>query len=157
MGIFQSKNNGGGDNSSGLTAEDVEKIVAQKLKETCDNHRNNMKINEPGKDKEEINEEFENLRRKHEALIERQGKDLHIPKSVISDKCIDGFVQKLIDDPNTNIYGFPDSMEKALYNKLLKTILHAVAHISDESAILLFGHQIRILIQPLDKEKEEKD
>lgn len=121
----------------------IKEYIDESIKESL---LQNIKDNSDGKN----NEEFENLKKKHEALL---GRSADIPKSVISDEAIGSFVQKLIDDPDTNIYGFPDRMEKALYNKLLKTILHAVAHISDESAILLFGHRIRIMIQPLGSEK----
>jgi hypothetical protein len=134
---------------------DIKKYIDESIRESIKEAIHEIKHREVIKDDDgENNEEFENLKKKHEALL---GRSSDIPKSVISDKAIGSFVQKLIDDPDTNIYGFPDRMEKALYNKLLKTILHAVAHVSDESAILLFGHRIRIMIQPLDGEKAKSE
>ncbi|HMP32243.1 MAG TPA: hypothetical protein PKD85_21730 [Saprospiraceae bacterium] len=132
--------------------DDLKKYINEVIREGLNEHFNDFKRQNTGK-----NEEFENLKRNHEMLIAEKEKQVHIPDSIISDKAIGAFVQKLIDDPNTNIYGFPDKMEKALYNKLLKTILHAVAHISDESAILLFGHRIRIVIQPLEDHSKGKE
>lgn len=142
MGLFHSKNEGVEHNEQ-LTKNDIESIIDDKLKEI---RQDKVQIHK------EVNEEFENLRKKHEMLLNHEVK---LSESVISDEAIDNYVKELVSDPKVNIYGFPDSMEKALYQKLLKTILHAVSHISEESAILLFGHRISIIVKPVNKEKEE--
>lgn len=92
---------------------------------------------------------FDDLYAKHERLLQTST-TVQPVHSQISDEAIDSFVKKLIDDPKTNIYGFPDVVESAVYRNVLKTMLHAVAHISDDSSILFLGHRIRITIEPAD-------
>ena len=91
-------------------------------------------------------EEYEKLYQKHEALIQEMS--LHSTRSKISEKAIDAFVKTMMDDPKTNIRGFPDSIESALYKKALKTIMYAFAHTADVTSLRFMGHKISITIEP---------
>jgi hypothetical protein len=90
--------------------------------------------------------EYEKLYQKHEALIQEM--EMKNTKSKISEKAIDAFVQTMMDDPKTNIRGFPDAIESALYKKALKTIMYAVAHTADVTSLRFMGHKISITIEP---------
>ena len=90
--------------------------------------------------------EYEQLYQKHEALIQKM--ELASTHSKISEKAIDDFVKTLMSDPKTNIRGFPDAIESALYKKALKTIMYAVAHTVEVTSLRFMGHKIRITIEP---------
>lgn len=94
---------------------------------------------------------YDDLYAKHEALLNARGSISNL-ESQISDEAIDRFVKTLIDDPKTNIYGFPDVVESAVYRNVLKTMLHAVAHVTNDSNVLFLGHKIRIVIEPIKEE-----
>lgn len=90
--------------------------------------------------------EYEKLYQKHEALIQEM--ELKNTSSKISEKAIDSFVKTMMDDPKTNIRGFPDAIESALYKKALKTIMYAIAHAADVTSLHFMGHKISIAIEP---------
>lgn len=90
---------------------------------------------------------YDSLYAKHEALLNTR-EPIRDVQSRISDEAIDKFVKTLIEDPKTNIYGFPDVVEGAVYRNVLKTMLHAVSHVTDDSNVLFLGHKIRIIIEP---------
>ncbi len=98
---------------------------------------------------------YNELYAKHEKLLQASS-SVQPVQSQISDEAIDSFVKKLLADPKTNIYGFPDVVEGAVYRNVLKTMLHAVAHISDDSSILFLGHKIRITIEPVEANVTEE-
>lgn len=69
-------------------------------------------------------------------------------ESNISDQAIDNFVHTLLTDPAMNIPLVPNSMESALYGRILKALLHTIAHVSDGAGIDFIGHKIRVVIEP---------
>lgn len=90
--------------------------------------------------------EYELLYKKHEELIQKM--ETKNTSSKISEKAIDAFVKTMMDDPKTNIKGFPDAIESALYKKALKTIMYALAHTADVTSLRFMGHKISITIEP---------
>jgi hypothetical protein len=70
-------------------------------------------------------------------------------ESNISDQAIDNFVHTLLTDPAMNIPLVPNSMESALYGRILKALLHTIAHVSDGAGIDFIGHKIRVVIEPV--------
>lgn len=90
---------------------------------------------------------YEELYQRHEALLQRS---LQVEKvsSKISDEAIEKFVSNLINDPKTNIKWLPDSAESVMYNKVLKTLLHALGHAIDSAEIHFLGHKIKLTIEP---------
>ena len=95
-------------------------------------------------------ERYDELYAKHSLLL--QQRPLQAVTSKISDAAVDGFVKELLADPNINIYALPDALEGALYRNILKTILHAMAHATDATGVILLGHKIKIVIEPLQED-----
>jgi predicted nuclease with TOPRIM domain len=144
--------------SNQTSITEIRGYISEKMKEHLEGSAEaNSEADEQAK---KVKDAYDQLCEKHKALVE----DLNIPQapaSKISEDAVAEFVEKLMADPKTNIYGFPDVIESAVYRNLLKTVLHAVAHACDESVIVFLGHQIRVSIQPLevvdDKGKEEEE
>jgi len=70
--------------------------------------------------------------------------------SHISDAAVDGFVKSLLVDPTLNVYAIPDAIEGAVYRNVIKILLHSLARATDSTGIVLLGHKIRFIIEPLE-------
>jgi predicted Zn-dependent protease len=95
---------------------------------------------------------YDDLHQKYTTVLERS--DQLQSHSKISDEAVNKFVETILADPTLNIYALPDAIEGTLYRNTIKIILHALAHASDETALIVLGHRIRIVIEPLKLEKE---
>lgn len=69
-------------------------------------------------------------------------------KSHIDDAAIEKFVQSMIDDPNINMHGVPDIIEKAMYRRAAKMTLSSLGKIFENIALELMGHKIHVVMQP---------
>ena len=109
-----------------------------------------------------LNNELDRLQKAYDALSTKHGKlvtsvksgkqneisaDLQSSSSV-DDAAIDKFVQELIDDPDINIYGLPDRIEKAMYKRAAKMTLVGIEKIFDNIALELIGHRVQLLMRP---------
>lgn len=70
-------------------------------------------------------------------------------KSRIDDAAIEKFVQSMIDDPNINMHGVPDIIEKAMYRRAAKMTLSSLGKIFENIALELMGHKIHVVMQPI--------
>jgi len=95
-----------------------------------------------------LQEAYDELYQKHEALLAERARDAASVSSLVSDEAVDAFVEKLLADPGVNMRFVPDSLEGTVYRNVLKMVLHSFAHASDAAGIELLGHRIRIVIQP---------
>ena len=69
-------------------------------------------------------------------------------KKQISNDSIDDFVEKLLDDPNTNIYILPDSIERPLYSNLLKLMFHSLEKAVNSFKVDFIGHEMKVTFEP---------
>lgn len=104
---------------------------------------------------ERVQNEYEALSKKHSKLISdlsndsvADSNDLSIVKSKVSDEAIESFVQSLIDDPNVNIHGFPDRIEKAMYKRLTKMALVSLEKTIDNVSFEMIGHKVQLVMRP---------
>ena len=74
-------------------------------------------------------------------------KDFHTD-SIIKEELIEEIVNDIINDPETNIHGVPDFIEKQIYKKTLKAMLVGIGKICDESSIDILGHKIEFVMRP---------
>ena len=107
-----------------------------------------------------LRQDNEFIKSKYERLLSniREEKDLRREisnVSNISNEAIDRFVQSLIDDPNTNIYGLPDRAEKLLYRNTLRLVLGSMEKIFDNTGIEFVGHRLKVTIQPIEQNQTE--
>lgn len=70
--------------------------------------------------------------------------------SNVSEYQIESFVDDLLADPNTNIYGIPDFIEKKMYTKMLTLFLGSLEHTFENTGVYVCGHRVRLSIQPKD-------
>lgn len=69
--------------------------------------------------------------------------------SQVSEEAIDAFVQKILDDPELNIYLLPDAVEGAIYRNILRITLRSVAKMFDSFSVKVIGHQLRVVMEPV--------
>ena len=74
----------------------------------------------------------------------------------IDSVAVDSFIDKLLSDPNTNVYLIPDSVERLVYTNVLKLILHSLQKTLDSTHLDFLGHEIRLTLVPKQKEKVSK-
>lgn len=77
--------------------------------------------------------------------------------SHISDAAVDRFVKTLLADPALNIYAVPDAIEGSIYKNVIKILLHSLSHATDTTGIVLLGHKIRFVIEPLEIPVDKSD
>jgi len=103
---------------------------------------------------ERVQKAFDALSTEHTKLLSdiKAGKrieDLEVKVgSSVDDAAIDRFVQELIDDPNINIYGLPDRVEKAMYKRAAKMTLVGLEKVFENVALELIGHKVQLLMRP---------
>ena len=68
--------------------------------------------------------------------------------SIVSSEAVDAFVEKLLEDPTTNMAVVPDFMERPLERKMVLYLLGAIAHTLDSAKIQLMGHNIVLRMEP---------
>jgi len=66
----------------------------------------------------------------------------------MSNQAIDEFVEGLLDDPETNIYVLPDSVERAMYSNLLKLMFHSLEKAVSTFKVDFIGHEIKVSFEP---------
>ncbi len=71
-----------------------------------------------------------------------------IYNSQIDDQAISIFVQSMLDDPNVNIHGMPDIIERAMYTRAAKMTLGSLGKIFENIALELMGHKIHVVMRP---------
>ena len=68
--------------------------------------------------------------------------------SNISNTQLDEEIDKLLDNPETNQEMIPDFIERRVYKASIKALLVTLIQISETSNINIFGHRIRIIVEP---------
>lgn len=81
-------------------------------------------------------------------LIRSQEKVVHPSNIEISNERIAEVADGIIRNPATNIQGFPDFVERRIYENALKIMLSTIAGASERSSIQIAGHEIRWSITP---------
>lgn len=71
-------------------------------------------------------------------------------KTSISTEHIKRFVDEMLEDPEINIYGFPDAIEKQVYRNVFNMVLRLLDHVVETSEVKLFGHKMVFDIQPIE-------
>ena len=93
--------------------------------------------------------DYEDLSRRYKEL-EYSMKNHDSIVSDISAVSIEKFVDTIIDDPSTNIYGFPDAAERAIYRNVLKIVLGSLEKTLSTAKVELFNHKITFHISPVE-------
>ena len=107
------------------------------------------------KDKEIIylREAYDDLFKKHSQVLEQVARNNTLDtakQSNISGEAVQKFVDKLLADPNVNIYGFPDKIEAALYRNVIRMILGAMEKLFNNVSVDFIGHKITMSMVPDD-------
>jgi hypothetical protein len=107
-----------------------------------------------------VQQAYDGLMSKYMLLVQQVKEEKistpNVITSVIDEKAIDIFVQGLIDDPNVNIHGVPDFIERAMYKKLAKSCLVGLEKVFDNISFELMGHKVRLIIEPECKYNEKQ-
>lgn len=130
-------------------------MIVSELKDYVD-ERLNKTTEKQRRELERCREAYDILYTKYDKLLTARTA-VEVVKSKISDEAIDSFVTQMMADPHTNMYGFPDVVESAIYRKLLKTTLGAVAHAADSTEIRFMGHKITFTIEPVNELGDNDD
>lgn len=94
-----------------------------------------------------INRLCDIIENKHEKQVHCDNRpDKIIQVQSISEDTIDQYVESLIKD--NNIEGVPDFLERKIYKAVIKAILGSLSKTLETSNINLFGHNIKITIDP---------
>lgn len=67
----------------------------------------------------------------------------------ISKSKIKDYVEAMLNDPNINIYGFPDAIERQLYTNMITLLLHVLNNALQNAEIHLFNHRIVFDVIPI--------
>lgn len=70
-------------------------------------------------------------------------------QSQISEEAIESFVQKILEDPELNIYLLPDAVEGAIYRNIIRIALRSMAKMFDGFSVNMIGHQLRVVMEPV--------
>lgn len=70
-------------------------------------------------------------------------------QSQISEEAIESFVQKILEDPELNIYLLPDAVEGAIYRNIIRIALRSMAKMFDGFSVNMIGHQLRVIMEPV--------
>lgn len=70
--------------------------------------------------------------------------------SAVSERNINLFVEKLLQDPNINIKYLPDYVERQLYRNVFTIMLGIINQTLDSTEIHMMGHKITIQMTPDD-------
>jgi hypothetical protein len=81
-------------------------------------------------------------------LNQRSVEDKKQP-SEISSAQIEMYVDKMMEDPKTNLGYVPDFMEKPLEVKTIAYLLNAIGHTVDSARMEFMGHEIVMRVQPV--------
>lgn len=68
-----------------------------------------------------------------------------------SEKNIDEYIQKILDNPSTNIKWMPDVVEKQIYKNIMRLVLNAMESTVETSKIQFLGHQLAFVMDPIIK------
>lgn len=68
--------------------------------------------------------------------------------SIISDNNLYNYVDEYLKNPSHNIGWIPDNIERVPYKEGAKLALLALATAFDNSSVGIFGHRVRIIIDP---------
>ena len=105
----------------------------------------NDKVFQYKKEREDLQLAYENLMKKYNELL----KEKHIETNIkISDEKIKETAVKILEDPKTNISGFPDIIERRIYENVFKIFLNTLAGATETSNIIIAGHRLKLLITP---------
>lgn len=98
----------------------------------------------------ELKAENNGLRREIMASLRQRSKDLNgLPQSSeISSAQVELFVEKLMNNPETNLGYVPDFLERPMEVKTITYLLNALAHTIDSSHIEFMGHEVVMRLQP---------
>ncbi len=66
----------------------------------------------------------------------------------ISTETIKKFVDTIVDDPQNNIYGLPDAIERRMYANVFKIALLSLQKVLSTAKIELIGHTIKMNMTP---------
>jgi len=65
-----------------------------------------------------------------------------------SEKNIDEYIQKILDNPDTNVNWMPDIVEKKIYKNIALIALNALETTIENSDIKFLGHRIKFVMDP---------
>lgn len=66
----------------------------------------------------------------------------------VSEDSIDSFIDKILEDPETNTI-IPDIVERELYKKLLMISMKTLQKTIESTKISIFNHEIELSIHPV--------
>lgn len=74
-------------------------------------------------------------------------------KSKIDKVKINEFVENMLQNPDINIYGFPDALEKQIYRNVFGMLLNMLDNTLETVEVRLLGHKIIFDVQPINEEQ----
>lgn len=121
---------------------DQYKTTVDQLKQTNDllSKRFEKLVSEYKKFKSEVSQE----QRQQRDANASQPKRSNIDKDKINE-----FVEKMLENSEINVYGFPDAIEKQIYRNIFSMLLNMLESGLDTAEIRLMGHKIQFQIQPI--------
>lgn len=98
---------------------------------------------------EKLRKEIEILKAEKDQLIKENNNTLEeFQTSLISEAYINKATEELLNNPDINIYGFPDAIESKIYKNMFSIILNNLANVLDENKIVFAGHHIKFRLEP---------
>ena len=73
-------------------------------------------------------------------------------KTPVNKEKIAQFVEHMLENPDINIYGFPDAIEKQIYRNVFSMLLNVLDYTLETTNIQLLGHKIVFELEPVDSE-----
>lgn len=71
-----------------------------------------------------------------------------IPESQIDRQQIEKFADSIIEDPSTNIYGFPDALERRMYINSAYLTLAGIEKVISNFEFDIMNHRVKMVITP---------
>ena len=66
----------------------------------------------------------------------------------VSDEAVKKFVEQLMNDPNININGFPDYIERKVYENIVTIVMGIVDQVLSSTEVRILNHTISFTVTP---------
>lgn len=75
-------------------------------------------------------------------------------KTPVNKEKIAQFVEHMLENPDINIYGFPDAIEKQIYRNVFSMLLNVLDFTLETSNVELLGHRIVFELEPINTQSQ---
>lgn len=100
----------------------------------------------------QLSDQQEEMKRQQDEQAERKRLERQTEKEV-SKAMIQSFVKEMLEDKDININGFPDAIERKMYENVFTILIGIMDKLLQSSSVRFFNHEIVFDVRPIRTEK----